>query len=74
MLSVAEPVRPFDWLATLQSKRLVAFDGGGVRSREVKRTLFLFAALAVTHAVRRHVVTSSRPPCKSFGRRAYRST
>jgi len=45
---------PFDWSAALRERRLVAFDGGGVRSRETKRTLFLLVTMQVIHAVRRH--------------------
>ena len=36
----------FDWLEALRQRRLIAFDGGGIRSREIKRTLFLL----VSHA------------------------
>lgn len=52
---------PFDWLAALRARRLVAFDGGGVRSRELKRTLFLLASVRVFHAVRRHFAAARRP-------------
>jgi hypothetical protein len=51
----------FDWLAAILERRLVAFDGGGVRSRELKRTLFLLVSLAVTHAVRRHFAETQQP-------------
>lgn len=63
----SEPVRlrarpgPFDWLTALRERRLVAFDGGGVRSREVKRTLFLLAGMGVIHAVRRHFAETRHP-------------
>lgn len=63
----SEPVRlrarpgRFDWLAALRDRRLVAFDGGGVRTREVKRTLFLLAGLATIHAVRRHFAQTREP-------------
>ena len=52
---------PFDWLRALREHRLVAFDGGGVRSREVKRTLFLLVSLQVIQAVRRHFADTGRP-------------
>lgn len=64
---LSEPVRlrgregPFDWLAALREGRLVAFDGGGVRSREIKRTLFLLASMGVIHAVRRHFAETRSP-------------
>jgi hypothetical protein len=45
---------PFDWLAALRERRLIAFDGGGIRSTEIKRTLFLLVSMAVIQAVRRH--------------------
>lgn len=51
----------FDWLAALRDRSLVAFDGGGVRSRELKRTLFLLASLHVIHAVRRHFAETQSP-------------
>jgi hypothetical protein len=52
---------PFDWLKALQEQRLIAFDGGGIRSKEIKRTLFLLAAVQVIHAVRRHFAVCQRP-------------
>lgn len=64
---LSEPVRlrarpgPFDWLAALRERRLLAFDGGGVRSRDIKRTLFLLASMGVIHAVRRHFAETRRP-------------
>lgn len=51
----------FDWLDALRARKLVALDGGGLRSRELKRTLFLLAALQVTHAVRRHFAQAQEP-------------
>ena len=51
----------FDWLEALRARRLVAFDGGGLRSVEVKRTLFLLATMQVIHAVRRHFAMFQRP-------------
>jgi len=45
---------PFDWLMALRARKLIVFDGGGVRSKEIKRTLFLLASMEVIHAVRRH--------------------
>ena len=45
---------PFDWLSALRERRLIVFDGGGLRSREIKRTTFLLAALAAVNAVRHH--------------------
>lgn len=51
----------FDWLAALRSRSLVAFDGGGIRSRELKRTLFLLVSLHVIHAVRRHFAETQTP-------------
>ncbi len=52
---------PFDWPAALREKRLIAFDGGALRSREVKRTLFLLVSMEVIHAVRRHFALTQRP-------------
>lgn len=52
---------PFDWLAALRGRRLIAFDGGGLRSRELKRTLFLLVSLQVIHAVRRHFAETRQP-------------
>jgi hypothetical protein len=52
---------PFDWLQALRQHRLIAFDGGGLRSREIKRTLMLLVSLQVIHAVRRHFGLTGRP-------------
>jgi hypothetical protein len=52
---------PFDWAAALAARSLVAFDGGGVRSRELRRTFFLLASVAVLHAVRRHFAATGTP-------------
>jgi hypothetical protein len=52
---------PFDWLSALRGRRLIAFDGGGLRSREIKRTLFLLVSLQVIHAVRRHFAQTREP-------------
>lgn len=52
---------PFDWLAALRDRRLVAFDGGGIRSRDLKRTMFLLATMNVLHSVRRHFSATRRP-------------
>jgi len=52
---------PFDWVEALRQWRLIAFDGGGIRSRELKRTLFLLAGLQVIHAVRRHFAETQQP-------------
>ncbi len=52
---------PFDWLSALRDRRLIAFDGGGVRSRELKRTLFLLVSIEVIHAVRRHFAETQEP-------------
>jgi hypothetical protein len=52
---------PFDWLAALRDKRLIAFDGGGIRSREIKRTLFLLVSMQVIQAVRRHFAETQAP-------------
>ena len=51
----------FDWLEALRERKLIAFDGGGIRSGEIKRTLFLLASLQVTNAVRRHFALTQRP-------------
>jgi hypothetical protein len=51
----------FDWLAALRQRRLIAFDGGGIRSRDLKRTLFLLVSLQVIHAVRRHFAETQAP-------------
>jgi hypothetical protein len=55
-------VRPgaFDWLAALEQKKLIAVDGGGVRSAEIKRTLFLLVSLQVIQSVRRHFAEHQR--------------
>ncbi len=52
---------PFDWLQALRDRKLLIFDGAGIRSRELKRTLFLLVSLQVTHAVRRHFAQSQEP-------------
>ncbi|HYH66812.1 MAG TPA: hypothetical protein VD866_19115 [Urbifossiella sp.] len=52
---------PFRWPEALRDRCLVAFDGGGIRSRELKRTVFLLVALAVIHAVRRHFAEARTP-------------
>jgi hypothetical protein len=52
---------PFDWLDALRARRLVALDGGAIRAREVKRTLFLLASMQVIHAVRRHFAETRNP-------------
>jgi hypothetical protein len=51
----------FRWLSALQSHSLIAFDGGGIRSREIKRTLFLLVTLHVIHAVRRSFAETRTP-------------
>jgi hypothetical protein len=51
----------FDWPTALRGRSLVAFDGGGVRSRDLRRTFFLLASLGVLHAVRRHFAATGRP-------------
>src|SRR5207302_6425548 len=51
----------FHWLTALREQRLIAFDGGGIRSRELKRTLFLLVSLQVIQAVRRSFAETQRP-------------
>jgi len=51
----------FDWLEALRGRKLIAFDGGGIRSRELKRSLFLIASMHVVHAVRRHFAETQQP-------------
>lgn len=51
----------FDWLDALRTRRLIAFDGGGIRSREIKRTLFLLTTMQVIQAVRRHFAKHQEP-------------
>ncbi len=51
----------FDWLDALRQRKLIAFDGGGIRSRELKRTLFLLCTMQVIHAVRRHFAETQQP-------------
>lgn len=51
----------FDWLGALRDRRLIAFDGGAVRSRELKRTLFLLVSMQVIHGVRHHFAQTQRP-------------
>ena len=50
----------FDWTDSLREHGLIVFDGGGIRSTEVKRTLFLLVSMQVIHAVRRHFAASQR--------------
>src|SRR5205807_7128249 len=38
-----------------------ALDGGGIRSREIKRALFLLVSMQVIHAVRRHFAETQQP-------------
>jgi hypothetical protein len=52
---------PFDWLTALAEGKLIVFDGGGVRSREIKRTLFLLVSMQVIHAVRRNFAQTQQP-------------
>lgn len=52
---------PFDWLRAMRERRLIAFDGGGVRSREIKRALFLLAGMRVIHSVRLHFAQAQSP-------------
>lgn len=52
---------PFNWLTALQEHKLLAFDGGGLRSSEIKRTLFLLVSMHVIHAVRRHFAEAQSP-------------
>ena len=52
---------PFDWLEALRERRLVVFDGGGIRSREIKRTVFLLASMQVIQGVRRHFAETQTP-------------
>jgi hypothetical protein len=52
---------PFDWLTALRERKLVVFDGGGIRSRDIKRTLFLLVSMQVIHAVRRHFAETQEP-------------
>jgi hypothetical protein len=56
----ARPGR-FIWLDAIRERKLIAFDGGGLRSRELKRTLFLLVSLQVIQAVRRHFGETQRP-------------
>ena len=51
----------FDWSEALSQRKLIAFDGGGLRSKELKRTMFLLVSLAVTNAVRRHFAQTQQP-------------
>ncbi len=53
---------PFDWLQAMREKRLIAFDGGGIRSRELKRSLFLLVTMQVIHAIRRHFAETQQQP------------
>src|SRR5207245_2499775 len=52
---------PFDWLEALRQRKLIAFDGGGIRSRDLKRALFLLVSMEVIHAVRRHFAETQQP-------------
>lgn len=52
---------PFDWLEALRERKLIAFDGGGIRSREIKRALFLLASLQALQAVRRYLAETQEP-------------
>lgn len=52
---------PFDWLEALRERKLIAFDGGGIRSTEIKQTLFRLASMQVIHAVRRHFAATQEP-------------
>jgi hypothetical protein len=54
-------VGPFQWLSALRDHRLILFDGGGIRSREIKRTVFLLASMQVFHAVRQHFAETGSP-------------
>ncbi len=54
-------IGPFAWLPALRGRTLIAFDGGGIRSREIKRTVFLLASMQVIHAVRRHFAETQTP-------------
>lgn len=51
----------FDWLTALRERKLIAFDGGDIRSPEIKRTFFLLASLQTIHAVRRHFAERRTP-------------
>jgi hypothetical protein len=52
---------PFDWLAALRQRKLVAFSGGGLRTKEIKRALFLLVSLQVIQGVRRHFAETQKP-------------
>src|SRR5207245_1382148 len=39
----------------------ITFDGGGLRSKELKRAFFLLVSLQVIQAVRRHFAETQRP-------------
>lgn len=52
---------PFDWLGSLQEKALITFDGGGIRTRDLKRSVFLLAGMQVIHAVRQHFAETQQP-------------
>ena len=52
---------PFDWLQALRDRKLIAFDGGGIRSLEIKRTVFLLASMQVIQSVRRHFAETQQP-------------
>jgi hypothetical protein len=52
---------PFNWFTSLQHRQLIVFDGGGIRSRDIKRTHFLLVSLQVIQAVRRHFAVTQQP-------------
>ena len=52
---------PFDWHDALHQRKLIAFDGGGIRSKEIKRTIFLLVSMQVIQAVRRHFAHCQEP-------------
>jgi hypothetical protein len=51
----------FQWGTALRERSLIAFDGGGIRSRDLKRTFFLLTTMHVLHAVRRHFGETRSP-------------
>jgi hypothetical protein len=52
---------PLVWDEQLRQRSLLAFDGGGLRSRDIKRTLFLLVSSQVVQAIRRHMATEQTP-------------
>lgn len=62
------PVRPrsqagaFGRLQALRGRTLIAFDGGGLRSTELKRTSFRLATMQVLHGVRKYYAQTRTPP------------